>query len=146
MRLRGRTLLVAFAACFVACWWGDSEGGASAARGVGVESPGSGAARQAKAGDLQPEPTPAPRSQDEAHPCDEEQWSKLEGFVEEVRDGEVLIHESDWASMGTETRLGLARWVSKCTQEGRPVRLVGSASGGSLAVYDARRGYRLTMD
>jgi hypothetical protein len=62
-------------------------------------------------------------------------------FIDEIRDGEIVIREAEWKRKATSAQVGLASWLSHCTQDGRPLRIIGDESRAILALWDPGRGY-----
>lgn len=64
-------------------------------------------------------------------------------LVERSAPGEVFVGHEAWERRTTSARVGLASWMSKCLQEGGPVRIRATGSGRLLATYDPSSGYAL---
>jgi hypothetical protein len=55
--------------------------------------------------------------------------------------GVAVVREVVWDGLTVSGRVGLASWLSQCTQQGRPVAIVGDRLGRGLASYDPATGY-----
>ena len=80
--------------------------------------------------------------QDTADFCDESHWSKI-SVVKEVGKGQVFVDAVAWENTPTGTRAQLASWMSRCTQEGQRVAILGEGSGQELATYHPAEGLLL---
>lgn len=74
--------------------------------------------------------------------CDARQWSRVGVAVSQNDAGELLVDREAWESRMTQTRVGLASWMSRCMRDGERVTIVARGSGAVLATYDPRSGYR----
>ena len=77
--------------------------------------------------------------QDEAAFCDESHWAGA-SFVKQVGTGQVFVDREDWQNAPVSTRAQMASWMSKCTQQGHRVEILGQSSGRLLATYHPREG------
>ena len=73
--------------------------------------------------------------------CSEAARSEMATMIQEIGEGEVVIRESSWNRQATSGRVGIASWLSQCTQQGRPIQIRGDESGNTLARYDRLSGY-----
>jgi hypothetical protein len=73
--------------------------------------------------------------------CDGEAWSGARDMVEAAAAGEVYVDEARWRARPVSAQVGLASWLSKCTQSGAPLAIRASGSRALLARYDPASGY-----
>ena len=73
--------------------------------------------------------------------CDDELWQRLGPVVQKVGAGEFFVNEEEWKNRPASYRVGVASFVSKCTQAEGSVSIRSDKSGELLAVYDSERGY-----
>ena len=73
--------------------------------------------------------------------CSDAARSEMATMIQEIGEGEVVIRESSWNRQATSGRVGIASWLSQCTQQGRPIQIRGDESGNTLARYDRLSGY-----
>jgi len=73
--------------------------------------------------------------------CSEQARREMASVVGAISDGDVFVVESYWRTRATSARVGIASWLSQCTQEGRQVRILGDETRALLATYDRQRGY-----
>jgi hypothetical protein len=73
--------------------------------------------------------------------CDDELWQRLGSIIQHVSAGEVIVEEVAWESRPASYRVGVASFISKCTQAEGSVSIRGGESGKLLAVYDSDHGY-----
>lgn len=78
--------------------------------------------------------------------CDNNARLEMDALIVSINPGKVVVRESDWNLKSTSTRVGIASWLSECTQEDRPLTIFGDESANPLATYDQRAGYGSPFD
>jgi hypothetical protein len=76
--------------------------------------------------------------------CDARNWARLDAFVREVRDGELIVEEPAWQAAGASAQAGLAGWASKCRLDGAALAVRSAQSGRRLGDYAPDSGYAPT--
>jgi hypothetical protein len=94
--------------------------------------------------DVQRPDPEAPAPSETAAFCDESQWSGLDLVVGQNADGEFRVDIAAWERALTDTKAGIANWMSLCRRDGGAVTIVGDATGATLATYDPTTGLRLS--
>jgi len=89
-----------------------------------------------------PDPRQPPPSETAAY-CDERNWSRLDLGTTRVRNGEFRVDEAAWNRALTETKAGLASFLSLCHADGGTITLIAAVSGETLASYHPASGLRL---
>jgi hypothetical protein len=78
--------------------------------------------------------------------CSDAARAEMKSLIHEAGDGDVIvIDESSWWAISTSNRVGIASWLSHCTQERGTVRMQGNRTGAILASYDPRDGRRPSL-
>jgi hypothetical protein len=73
--------------------------------------------------------------------CDAKARSEMDTLIVRIDVGKVVVRESAWEVKSTSTRVGIASWLSECTQEDGHVTIFGDESTDPLATYNRATGY-----